>query len=68
MSSAYSGTKELPLGYEVFGLHTSSGILKNTSLRKLDLFESAGEEIGWAAHPFESVINSQPQSTGRSNF
>jgi hypothetical protein len=32
--------------YWVFGLFPSSGILENTTFRKLDLFPSSGEGLG----------------------
>jgi hypothetical protein len=32
--------------YWVFGLRPSSGILKNTTFRELDLFPSSGEGVG----------------------
>jgi hypothetical protein len=34
--------------YWVFGLYQSSGILKNTTFRKPDLFPSSDEGVGYA--------------------
>jgi hypothetical protein len=37
--------------YWVFGLFPSSGILENTTFRKLDLFPSSGEGVGEDTYP-----------------
>jgi hypothetical protein len=46
----FSAVKSIQQGYTynywVFGLFTSSGILENTTFRKLDLFPSSGEGGG----------------------
>jgi hypothetical protein len=47
--------------YWVFGLCISSGILKSTTLRELDLFPSSGERVGDTCS-IESVRKSHHQS------
>jgi hypothetical protein len=47
--------------YRVSGLCSSSGMLKNTPFRKLDLFPFSGEEMG-DTYSLGSVRKSYPQS------
>jgi hypothetical protein len=50
-------SRDLIRDYWVFGHCPSSGILKNTTFRKLDVFPSSGEGLG-STYLFESVKKS----------
>jgi hypothetical protein len=50
--------------YGILGLCPSSGVVKNTAFRKLDLFPSSGEVVG-DTYPVDCVRKCQPQLLNR---